>query len=127
MQAAAGLSVDGNVARVVNLTGHKLLTGYPDGRRMWLNVEWRDAAGALLREDGAYGDLTVQHGGGPLIVQSLLDLHDPYARVWDAHLGITQAWAAKLIGLGWSPGLALEYDRLTGAPVSTLGQQAVSA
>ena len=29
---------------VTNQTGHKLPTGYPEGRRMWLNVKFYDAA-----------------------------------------------------------------------------------
>ncbi len=44
--------------RVTNLTGHKLPTGYPEGRRMWLHVEARDAANTLVFESGAYDDAT---------------------------------------------------------------------
>jgi hypothetical protein len=40
--------------RITNLTGHKLPTGYAEGRRMWLNVQVRDASGALVFESGAY-------------------------------------------------------------------------
>ncbi|NLX13507.1 MAG: hypothetical protein GXY44_07630 [Phycisphaerales bacterium] len=39
---------------LTNQTGHKLPTGYPEGRRMWINVQFRDAGGALLAESGAY-------------------------------------------------------------------------
>ena len=42
------------IVRVVNETGHKLPTGYHEGRRMWLNVLFLDAAGAVLAERGAY-------------------------------------------------------------------------
>jgi hypothetical protein len=35
LEAAASLSVHGNTVKVVNLTGHKLISGYPEGRRMW--------------------------------------------------------------------------------------------
>jgi hypothetical protein len=47
----------GNVqidVRVTNLTGHKLPTGYPEGRRMWINVQIRDSLGRLVWESGAY-------------------------------------------------------------------------
>ena len=44
-----GLSV-----RVTNLSGHKLPTGYAEGRRMWLDVQVRDAGNALIAESGAY-------------------------------------------------------------------------
>ncbi len=38
---------------VVNLTGHKLPTGFPT-RRMWLHVTARDAAGQVLLESGRH-------------------------------------------------------------------------
>jgi hypothetical protein len=40
--------------RVINFTGHKLPTGYPEGRRMWLNVRFYDDQEGLLAEYGAY-------------------------------------------------------------------------
>ena len=39
---------------VTNHTGHKLPTGYPEGRRVWLNVKYFDDAETLLAESGAY-------------------------------------------------------------------------
>ena len=39
---------------VTNLSGHKLPTGYSEGRRMWLNLQVHDANGALVFESGAY-------------------------------------------------------------------------
>jgi hypothetical protein len=39
---------------VINDTGHKLPTGYPEGRRMWINVRFYDAATNLLAEHGGY-------------------------------------------------------------------------
>jgi uncharacterized repeat protein (TIGR01451 family) len=42
------------VVRVINQTGHKLPTGYPEGRRMWLNVRAYGADGTLVYESGAY-------------------------------------------------------------------------
>jgi len=40
--------------RITNMSGHKLPTGYPEGRRMWLNVKFLDADGNLIAERGAY-------------------------------------------------------------------------
>ncbi|MDP2887339.1 MAG: T9SS type A sorting domain-containing protein [Bacteroidota bacterium] len=40
--------------KVTNTTGHKLPTGYPEGRRMWINLKAYSSAGSLLREFGAY-------------------------------------------------------------------------
>jgi len=40
--------------RIINQSGHKLPTGYPEGRRMWVNVRFFDRGGALVDEYGAY-------------------------------------------------------------------------
>lgn len=40
--------------RIINYTGHKLPTGYNEGRRMWINVKFKDANGVVLGERGAY-------------------------------------------------------------------------
>jgi hypothetical protein len=40
--------------RVVNQTGHKLPTGYPEGRRMWIHVRFLDALNQLVGEHGHY-------------------------------------------------------------------------
>ncbi len=52
-QAGGGFAF---TVRVENRTGHKLPTGYPEGRRCWLEVELRDAGGTLLLHSGAYDD-----------------------------------------------------------------------
>lgn len=62
--------------RVINETGHKLPTGYPEGRRIWLNVRAYDAAGRLIFESGAYDPLTG-------VLQQ-----DPQIKVYEAKLGI---------------------------------------
>lgn len=46
------------VARITNQAGHKLPTGYGEGRRMWLNVKFYDASDALLAERGHYDSTT---------------------------------------------------------------------
>ena len=46
--------------RVINQTGHKLPTGYPEGRRMWLNVKFFDIDDALVEERGAYNYATAE-------------------------------------------------------------------
>jgi hypothetical protein len=52
-QAHSALNV-----RIINYTGHKLPTGYNEGRRMWINVKFRDANGNFLAERGAYDATT---------------------------------------------------------------------
>lgn len=61
---------------ITNLSGHKLPTGYSEGRRMWLNVEAHDANGALVFESAAY-----DAGSGVLT-------KDPQAHVYEVLQGI---------------------------------------
>ncbi|MFG0274092.1 MAG: hypothetical protein ACF8QF_03450 [Phycisphaerales bacterium] len=62
LQAASdmALSQDGDdlEVRITNYGGHKLPTGYPEGRRMWLNVKFFDGEGALIAERGHYDNAT---------------------------------------------------------------------
>lgn len=124
LQLAATLQVEGNQLRVINHTGHKLITGYPEGRRMWLNIRWRDADGFLLREDGRYGAIDVTINGVARTVRSILDLGGANTRVYEAHMGMTSAWAQQLLGLGYPADLALSFDRRSGDVDLTLGQLA---
>jgi hypothetical protein len=127
LSGAATLSVSGNTLKVTNLTGHKLISGYPEGRRMWLNIKWYDGpigTSTLLREDGAYGDITADIGGTPTTVRSLIDLHDVNSKVYEAHGSITQEWAAKLLTLGIPASTPLSYDRATNVVTKTLGDLA---
>jgi hypothetical protein len=39
---------------VTNRTGHKLPTGYPEGRRIWINVQFYNDANELISESAAY-------------------------------------------------------------------------
>lgn len=79
---------------VTNRTGHKLPTGYPEGRRMWIHVLARDANGAVVYESGAYDAAT-----GVLT-------HDPDAVIYEAELGISPALASAL---GASPGPSFHF------------------
>lgn len=58
LQSAATMDVTAYgtsiTVRVYNETGHKLPSGYPEGRRIWLNVEAYDGLGGLIFESGAY-------------------------------------------------------------------------
>jgi hypothetical protein len=40
--------------RVTNETGHKLPSGYPEGRRIWINIVARDVADSVIYESGHY-------------------------------------------------------------------------
>jgi hypothetical protein len=121
LNLAASLTVSGNNLKVTNLTGHKLISGYPEGRRMWLNIKWYDGNNRLVREDGKYG-VVASINNTP--VKSIVNLDDPNTKIYEAHYGMTQEWANQLIGLGYSRNLPLGFDRTTGAVTQTLGQLA---
>ncbi|MFT5058794.1 MAG: hypothetical protein ACI89E_001573, partial [Planctomycetota bacterium] len=40
--------------RITNMGGHKLPTGYAEGRRMWIEVQFKDAGGSIVQEHGNY-------------------------------------------------------------------------
>ena len=129
LNLAATLSVKNNTLKIVNHTGHKLISGYPEGRRMWLNIKWYDENKTLLREDGRYGPIgkTFPDPDNPsavIEVNSILDLHDPNTKIYEAHYGMTQEWAHQLINLGYDSNLPLSFDRITEAVDMTLGELA---
>ena len=61
---------------VTNETGHKLPTGYPEGRRIWVNVKFYDEAMNLVGESGAYNPTN-----GVLT-------RDAQAKIYEVHPGI---------------------------------------
>ena len=81
--AAEADSFRANVV-VTNQTGHKLPTGYPEGRRMWIQLVARNAAGTVIYQSGAYNAAT-----GVLT-------EDARARVYEAKLGLSPGFAAAL-------------------------------
>lgn len=89
--ASLTLAQDGThlVVRVTNETGHKLPTGHIEGRRVWLNVEFRDEAGALVGEHGRYDEATAE-------------LDESSTVVYEMHVGLSDE-AAALTGLPTGP------------------------
>lgn len=64
LQMAATLETVADTAgditlRIVNNGGHKLISGFPEGRRLWLNVKFYDAANVLIDEVNPYSPLVV--------------------------------------------------------------------
>jgi len=124
LSEAATLVVTGDIVKITNLTGHKLISGYPEGRRIWLNIKWYDAGNNLLREDGEYGQLDVQINGSLTQIETILDPNDTNTKIYEAHYGMTEEWAAQLISLGYSATIPLSFDRVTGLVDYTLGDLA---
>jgi hypothetical protein len=122
LQQAASLVVDKttNTLKVVNLTGHKLISGYPEGRRMWLNIRWYDENGIEMLDDeiGEYGPIGVwvenPADRSTVQVESIVNLEDPNLVIYEAHYAMTREWAQTLLAVGKSPGLVLSYDRTAG-------------
>lgn len=80
LQQAASIEVvsdppGDSILRIFNHTGHKLISGFPEGRRMWLNVRFLDELGAIISEINPYSDLvTSSDGNGNLAYVSGGDL-----------------------------------------------------
>jgi hypothetical protein len=79
--------------RITNLTGHKLPTGYPEGRRMWVNVRFYDGSGELLKETGKYGEMKSSIFSGSVTVPTLLEPES--TRVYECVPAISAAQAKK--------------------------------
>jgi hypothetical protein len=79
--------------RVTNLTGHKLPTGYPEGRRMWVNVRFLDGKGGVLREIGRYGEKKDTLFGESVSVPTLLDAPD--TTVYECKPAMSEGQAKK--------------------------------
>lgn len=79
-QAGGDLNV-----RIINQSGHKLPTGYPEGRRMWLNVRFYNSSNQLIAERGSYNFATAV-------------LNEVDTKVYEAKLGL-DADAAAATGL----------------------------
>ncbi|MGH2571099.1 MAG: hypothetical protein ACRDGR_07730, partial [bacterium] len=70
--------------KVTNETGHKLPSGYPEGRRIWLHVRAVDASGDQVFESAAYDEATA------------VLTHDEQAKVWEIEPGLSPGLAAIL-------------------------------
>lgn len=65
---------------IINETGHKLPSGYPEGRRMWINLVAYDDQDNIIYESGAYDfDTAILNTDG--------------TKIYEAKLGMTQTMA----------------------------------
>ena len=105
------LSAGTLTVKVTNETGHKLPTGYPEGRRMWLHVRALDDDRTVVFESGRYVFASATLDGYD--AGSGDPDYDPNLHVWEAQQGIS-APVAALVGLpaGTSAHLSLNNVRL---------------
>jgi len=80
--------------QVTNLTGHKLPTGYPEGRRMWLSIAGMNVSGDTVFESGGY-----DFSSGELMT-------DPQLKVYEAKPGLTEQTANQY---GLIPGPSFHF------------------
>jgi uncharacterized repeat protein (TIGR01451 family) len=73
------------LVRAVNEAGHKLPTGYPEGRQMWIHMQAFDGAGTVVYESGAYDSGTREL------------VRDEALKVYEVKQGISES-LATLVG-----------------------------
>jgi hypothetical protein len=81
VSAPSSVSAGDEVAfevRVINLSGHKLPTGYQEGRRMWLDVSVRDDQGAEVWRSGEWNPTT-----GALTQDPQLKVYEIKPGIWN--------------------------------------------
>jgi hypothetical protein len=89
VQAGEPMTFD---VRVTNLSGHKLPTGYPEGRRMWLDVVVKDDLGTTVWRTGAWDPAT-----GALADDPQLKVYEVKPGIWDRN-GTDECDTEDLLG-----------------------------
>ncbi|MHC4186873.1 MAG: multiheme c-type cytochrome [Planctomycetota bacterium] len=90
--------------RITNLSGHKLPSGYPEGRRMWINVKFFNSSGEVLGEIGKYGPKESVIFGEPVNAPTLLDA--VATRVYECVPAMSEKQAKKY---GKKPGKSFHF------------------
>jgi hypothetical protein len=90
--------------RITNQTGHKLPTGYPEGRRMWVNASFVASDGTTIGEIGRYGEKEDTLFEKPATAPTLLDPRG--TRVYESLPGMSPDRAAKF---GKKPGKSFHF------------------
>jgi hypothetical protein len=98
LQNAAAMTVSAIyktiTVKVTNQSAHKLPSGYPEGRRMWLNVQAFDVGKNLIYESGNYDPAT-----GVLT-------HDAQVKIYQIKPGLSKTIAAAT---GLTPGPSFHF------------------
>ena len=96
LEHAATMSVGFDVStmtaqvEIINETGHKLPTGYPEGRRMWINLRATALDTTLVYESGYYD------------MDSALLVHDPDIKIYETKPGISYS-LSPIVGIPAGP------------------------
>jgi hypothetical protein len=82
--ASLQLTINGSLAivRVTNLTGHKLPSGYPEGRRIWVNVR-------------AYNNNTLVYESGGYNYETAV-LTTTGTKIYEVKPGFSESWAQTI-------------------------------
>ena len=78
--------------KITNLTGHKLPTGYPEGRRMWINFTIRNVNNSIFFESGAYDVNTA------VLTTTNTKIYETLQGIWNATTStcVTESLGQKL-------------------------------
>jgi hypothetical protein len=76
--------------QVTNETGHKLPSGYPEGRRIWIHVEAFNQDSVQVYESGSYDTVNADL------------IHDPDLKVYEIKPGIS-TWLSPIVNLPAGP------------------------
>lgn len=104
LQEAASLDITfrnakSAVLRITNETGHKLPSGYEEGRRMWINVVFLDTSGRQFGEIGRFGERDDVIFGQSVKAPTILD--PDRTRIYEVLFAISEERAKEY---GLSPG-----------------------
>lgn len=84
------------VVRVHNKSGHRIPSGYPDGRRFWLSVNVNDQNGASMYQSGVYDETSAE-------------------LMTDATLPFVRAQADVINAVNPANNAVMVYERVTGS------------
>ena len=109
LQTAAKIEIKleaggGARVRVTNLAGHKLPTGYIEGRRAWMNVRFLGSDGKVIRELGRFDKVKSEIFGEAVEVPDLIDPESTH--VYECLPGLSEDQAAKY---GKKPGKSFHF------------------
>jgi len=79
--------------KITNKTGHKLPTGYEEGRRMWINAVFLDSSDKVLKEIGKYAEKDDTIFGESIKAPTIID--PKQTRVYEILFAISEARAKK--------------------------------